>query len=143
VLEGKGDLWDFQVDARVVTTNGFVKKNGACVMGRGCALEATRRYMGVEFTLGGLIKKSGNQVYQLTFDKPHLVSFPVKHNWWEKADVKLIEKSTKELVALTERSGWKNVVLPRPGCGNGQLNWEDVKGVLSSVLDDRFMCVTF
>ena len=36
----------------------------------------------------------------------------------------------------------KNVALPRPGCANGGLNWEDVKPHLERILDDRVTIVT-
>jgi hypothetical protein len=36
------------------------------------------------------------------------------------------------------------IYLPRPGCGNGRLNWEDVKKILSPILkSDRFHIVTY
>ncbi len=33
------------------------------------------------------------------------------------------------------------VYLVRPGCGNGQLKWEDVKPLIAPILDDRFIVV--
>jgi hypothetical protein len=36
------------------------------------------------------------------------------------------------------------VYLPRPGCGNGWLKWEDVKKILSPILKgDQFHIVTY
>lgn len=46
------NLWEVEADLRVVTTNGAVRRDGACVMGRGCAREAKERYPGVEYRLG-------------------------------------------------------------------------------------------
>ena len=37
-----GNLWTYPADIRVITTNGTVKNDGTCVMGRGCAAEAKR-----------------------------------------------------------------------------------------------------
>ena len=39
--------------------------------------------------------------------------------------------------------GWSKVLIPRPGCGYGELNWQDIKPLLESILDDRFISVTF
>jgi len=68
----------------------------------------------------------------------------VKHHWRERADLILIERSARELVDfvtdLWER-GPATICLVRPGCGNGGLDWKDVRPVLAPLLDDRFMVV--
>ena len=38
-----GDLWEFD-GIIAITTNGFVKRDGTCVMGRGCARQAAVRF---------------------------------------------------------------------------------------------------
>jgi O-acetyl-ADP-ribose deacetylase (regulator of RNase III) len=70
-----------------------------------------------------------------------LVVFPVKHEWMELADLALIQQSAYELIALADRLEWRRVVLPRPGCGNGGLTWDQVQPLLWD-LDDRFVVVT-
>ena len=67
MLEVKGNLWTFEYPntspdsyVRCITTNGFVKKNGEAVMGRGCAKEACERYPGLAKQLGEKIIKKGN-----------------------------------------------------------------------------------
>lgn len=72
-----------------------------------------------------------------------IVFFPVKHHWREQADIELIKRSCVELMELTERQGWETVVLPRPGSGNGRLQWEYVKANIESLLDDRIHVITF
>lgn len=143
MLEATGNLWTYPADIRVITTNGTVKKNGECVMGRGCAAEAKTKYSTLAYELGCLIKAHGNHVHQLSNEM--LFSFPVKHNWYEKADLALIERSMWELVEVLNNRGMDqlNVVMPRPGCGNGGLKWSDVKPILESALDDRFTVITF
>lgn len=145
MVEVTGNLWDYPADIRVITTNGTVKKNGECVMGRGCASEAKKHHPGIARALGRMLEQHGNHVFQLAQGGGTLFSFPVKHNWFEKADCRLILRSAKELVAVLSNRGMEtwSVVLPRPGCGNGQLKWEDVKPVLAPILDDRFHVITF
>lgn len=144
VIEVTGDLWDYPADIRCITTNGFVKKNGECVMGRGCAFEAKTRWPELPRQLGNILKINGNVVSFLRdFPDNPLLSFPVKHNWWERADIALIEKSARDLRTLIDGLGANVVVLPRPGCGNGQLNWDDVRPILAPILDDRFHVITF
>ncbi len=141
MLEATGDLWTYPADMRCITTNGFVKLNGHAVMGRGCAREAAQKWPELPKELGTVLMAKGNKVR--IYEPAPLVTFPVKHAWFEKADPDLIVKSAKELVALTDLEGWKSVVIPRPGCGNGQLKWEDVKPLLEPILDDRFTIITF
>lgn len=75
-----------------VTTNGFVDRAGANVMGKGTAGEAKRRWPGIEKILGRLIQEKGNHVHLLTEKQGdilvlrdsgrhmpyHVVSFPTK-----------------------------------------------------------------
>jgi len=134
-----GELFD-QPGVLCITTNGFIKKDGSCVMGRGCARQAKELYSGIEYELGRLIRENGNHVQVI---QDGIVAFPVKHNWWEEADLELIEQSCEELVDLADTHGWDRVTLPRPGCGNGKLDWDVVKLIVSEYLDDRFYVITF
>jgi O-acetyl-ADP-ribose deacetylase (regulator of RNase III) len=137
--EAKGDLWTYPADVRVITTNGSVRKDGAAVMGGGVALQAKWKYHGIERDLGTALAMSGNQVHWLN---EKIVSFPVKHQWFdEKADIDLIKRSARQLVGLTNMTNWQTIAMPRPGCGNGGLDWEDVKPIIESILDDRFVVI--
>lgn len=147
----KVNLWDCDAPHVLlcITTNGYVKGNGEAVMGRGCALQAKTRYPDLPELLGANIKLTGNitRIFEpgVTPDlKGQLCSFPVKENWWEEADLELIEKSAKDLVGLTNYFGFARVYLPRPGCGNGKLDWDtQVRPILEPLLDDRFIIVDF
>lgn len=63
--------------------------------------------------------------------------------WAVKADINLIRESARELAHLTSMMNWQKVILPRPGCGAGELDWADVLPVLQDILDDRFYATTF
>ncbi len=123
------DLWECP-GTKVITTNGTLKGNGTCVMGRGVALQAVRKYPGVEYALGGMIKELGNHVFRL---RPGLYSFPVKTNWWDAADLGLIAQSRDELLLL---AGGEKLYIPRPGCGAGGLSWEVVRPLMLTCPDD-------
>jgi len=134
-------------DAICVTTNGVVKKNGKAVMGAGNALQARNTFKGLALDLGRLIKKNGNIVQIIRFAIIHgkkipIVSFPVKYNWWEKADLELIRKSLIQLLVEIKFNQWKKVILPRPGCMNGKLSWlTEVKPLLELFADDRIYVI--
>ena len=147
MIEVTGNLWTYPADVRVITTNGTVKKNGEAVMGRGCALEAKQRHPTFPLYLGKQIRECGNVVLDCGFwgeGQVRLVTFPTKHNWYERSDLNLIRTSAIDLHQLVEMSyDWDTIVMPRPGCGNGGLRWENVKPVLAPILDDRFHVITF
>jgi hypothetical protein len=144
--EASGNIWDMNGDALCITTNGYIKKDGTNVMGRGIAKEATKRYPGVEKVYGEQLTHYGLKVSTLVIDYvrgQRIVAFPVKHNWFEKADVALIAKSAKQLMEYADRNDLYNILLPRPGCGNGGLDWFTVKNIIEPILDDRVIAVTF
>ena len=63
--------------------------------------------------------------------------------WAAKARMSIILDSATKLVNLINALGYENVILPRPGCGAGELDWDLVGPRLHRVLDDRFSCITF
>ena len=72
----------------------------------------------------------------------HVFTMPTKNNWRDKSDSALIKRSAEELVKLCDENDIKRCFLPCPGCTNGQLDYQkDVKPILESVLDDRFIVV--
>lgn len=146
--EIRGDIFKLletnNFDGFCITTNGFVKSNGECVMGRGIALTCKQMFPNIARNLGSLIRMHGNHVHKLgMYNSSTIFSFPVKHNWWEAADIKLIERSCVELTQMLDKLHLESVLLPRPGCGNGRLNWNDVKPVIAKLLDDRVIVATF
>jgi len=143
MLEKTVDLWSTDADAIVITTNGTVKTNGKAVMGKGCALEAANKWPNLPELLGIAIRTSGNHVYGFRLGTVyHLITFPVKHAWYEKADIILIVRSVHELVKFVNAWQFKTVAMPRPGCGNGRLEWGVVHAAIEPLLDNRFTVVT-
>lgn len=125
-----------------ITTNGKVKANGECVMGRGIALQIKQKIPTFPGILGRKITQGGNHVYRFPFKSKStsaLYSFPVKHSWEQPADIELIKRSAKELMDALGPD--EIVILPRPGCGNGRLKWQNVEPVISPLLDDRVYIV--
>lgn len=139
MLEQQINLWDVKDGIICITTNGTVKKNGDAVMGRGCAKEAAIKHPFILRSLGNHIKSSGNHV---ALHSSIIITFPVKHNWWERADIELIKRSCKELVDLMQENSINKVYLPRPGTGSGKLNWEkDVKPFIKNLLPDSVIVI--
>ena len=86
--------------------------------------------------LGDHLKTNGNHVGQFNIANQlpqgsailsyNFFTFPVKHNWYEKADLELIERSAMELRAILQAKKCRTYI-PMVGCGNGGLDWVDVK----------------
>jgi len=173
------DMWealngDPTIDAFCITTNGFVKKNGCAVMGRGIAKQAKERFHGIEYSLGRLLLKGVRTQIIPHIDNfyqhPPIISLPVKPafgicnadksnvvphmrksqreylkvpGWAMVADLDLIARSLNELVSLCDRHSLENIILPRPGCGAGELSFDKVKPLVDEILDDRFTVCTY
>jgi hypothetical protein len=143
--EAYGNLWDFRDQGFwiCVTTNGDVNRHGFAVMGKGVAAQAKTRMPELPAKLALRIKALGNHVHR--FDTFRVFSFPVKHHWSQKADLGLIQRSCDELMARLDRQNAvsiKRLYLPRPGCGNGGLDWHHVRDAIYERLDDRVIVIT-
>lgn len=142
--EERGDLFEYPCDALVVPINWRTNRNGDAIMGAGVALAAKKRWPHLQRVLGDQIRRSP--------DAPHvpiyamgdywMVCLPTKHDWRDPSDVKLIEAGVTALIDQAGGFGWRTIVLPRLGCGLGQLDWEvQVRPLLADLLDDRFVVV--
>lgn len=140
--EYQGDIWQFRQpgDWVCVTTNTEIKKNGQLVMGKGIAFEAAKRYPMLASALAFRQRQFGYQIEVIdNLDINKIISFPTKIFWRSKSDINLILRSTIQLVdAATRIKG--RILLPRPGCSNGGLEWLEVKPLLENYLtDNRFI----
>ena len=125
-----------------VLTNGIVNRRGEAVMGRGIALEAKTRFPELPRKLGIVINAYGNKVFQFT--QHFLFTFPTKHHYREVSSPELIQRSAVQLRELVMGLPPDTpVVLPRPGCGYGGLDYEtEVKPILEEVdLPDNIVII--
>lgn len=140
-------------DAICFTSNGVIKKNGSLVMGAGVAKAFRDRFDGIDAEAGKCVKTFGNICQRVAFhiwrdddgtpQKVALIAFPTKHHWRNPSDIKLIEKSVDELIALADDNNWNSIYIPAPGVSHGGLDWKtEVRPLLEKKLDDRFI-ITF
>ena len=155
MIEITGDIWGYyDVGCNIcITTNGFVKKNGWAVMGRGIALQAKKRFPNIDIRYGNMLggpTSTGNPNTFMFVEEiaPRIFSFPVKRDWgicspgnvvshmtstykigdivpgWAlKAEVEIIKESLLLLSIQHFNKRFDEIILPRPGCGAGELNW--------------------
>ena len=130
-------------DAVCVTTNWDIRFDGKAVMGRGIALQAKNLCPGIDLKLASYLKEYGNRpfnlgLYNIKGKAIRIFSYPTKYSWKSPSDMTLICKSAELLVPMADKFKPNNILLPPVGCGNGKLQWKDVRNWLSLILDDRF-----
>lgn len=138
--EIRDDIWNYYEKSWIVIpVNGDVK-DGRAVMDKGLALQANERIEYLDKTLGYYIQNSGNKPVFLMGEK--IIAFPVSDHWNLKANLHLIEESAKSIVETLNKDFEGEdikIYIPKVGCGEGGLNWKDVKPILKKYLDDRFV----
>jgi len=144
MIRDKGNMFDL-VDqganrALLVTTNSYIRKDGALVMGRGAAKTAAQRWPGLPYALGkrithleeyniGLLTQTNGELLTLG-------AFQVKFHFADQADLELIARSARELASLARtRQDWR-FDMNYPGIGNGHLRFEDVDPLLQDLPDN-------
>jgi len=133
MLEVRGNIWTYPADYICITTNGDINKRGEAVMGRGVAYQAAKKHEWMAQYVAYSIKHYGNVVNRIA---GIYFLFPVKHHWHEQASLDLIRESTRQLKLYAEMEPDKIFVLPKPGCGNGQLQWHQVKPIVETLPDN-------
>jgi len=140
MIELKANLWDLLVDKNkipVITTNGSLAFNGSAVMGRGVAFEAAQKWPYLPEILGRRIKEEGNRVHIINPEMgTMLIAFPVKRQYFMRADLDLIATSTHELRQIAQIEPKVTFYLPRPGCGNGKRDWQEIKPIVECLPDN-------
>ncbi len=132
-----GDFWEYPARYKFITTNSIINKRGELVMGRGIALQFKQRFPNGALLAARAVEERGNTVsYLMEHDSVKYYTFPVMHHWREVADILLIDQSAKVFPAGATTNPDSIFLLPRPGCGNGQLIWENVKPILEFLPDN-------
>jgi len=66
----------------------------------------------------------------------YIVNFPTKKHWRHPSKMAYVEEGMQDLVEQMGRiSDARSIALPPLGCGNGKLNWSDVKPVMLRYLE--------
>ena len=63
-----------------------------------------------------------------------VLNFPTKEHWRQASKIEYIEKGLKEFLKCYESMRISSIAFPRIGCGNGELDWNDVKPLMESYL---------
>ena len=109
--------------------------NTAGVMGRGIALQFKQAYPAM-FRAYEAACRSGEVVIgkMHLFDRGGLagaprwiLNFPTKRHWRAASRIEDVQAGLDDLVATVQRLGIQSIAIPPLGCGNGGLDWRDVR----------------
>lgn len=70
------------------------------------------------------------------FGKRWIINFPTKKHWRHPSKMEWIREGLKDLVRVIRENGIKSVALPPLGCGNGGLDWSQVRCEIELALHD-------
>ena len=90
---------------------------------KACAAGEVRLGQVLAFDLGGL---AGGPRW--------ILNFPTKGHWRAQSRLADIEKGLVDLVAKVRRLGIKSIAVPPLGCGNGGLEWSEVRPCIEGAL---------
>ncbi|MBB2890809.1 type II toxin-antitoxin system antitoxin DNA ADP-ribosyl glycohydrolase DarG [Flexivirga oryzae] len=135
IREAEGNLLTADVDALVNTVN------TVGVMGKGIALQFKRAYPEM-YKAYARAAKAGEVVPGRMFvwhteamSGPSLIiNFPTKRHWRSPSRLEDIRDGLRALVHVVSEAGVESIALPPLGCGNGGLQWSEVRPLIVQAL---------
>lgn len=127
----QGDIFDSPAQVIVNTVN------TVGVMGKGLALSFKQRYPAMFERYKLMCDKKLLTVGKLMlfYEPDHwLLMFPTKENWRNPSKLEYIEKGLMKFVTTYADKGITSIAFPRLGCGNGELDWNDVRPLMERYL---------
>ena len=128
----KGNMFESGADCLINTVNceGY--------MGKGIAYQFKMRFPEnnksyVKACRSGRL--TVGKVHWYTEDGITIVNFPTKDKWREKSKIEYIENGMDSLIELLPELKVKRIAIPPLGCGNGGLNWRDVRGIIENKIE--------
>lgn len=107
------------------------------VMGKGVAAEFKRQYPSMFEQYRALCDRGALEPGKLWLWKDAdqwVLNFPTKIHWRNPSKLEWIEAGLQKFAAEFERRGITDISFPRLGCGNGNLDWNDVRPLMERYL---------
>jgi O-acetyl-ADP-ribose deacetylase (regulator of RNase III) len=126
----RGNLLEVQADALVNTVN----TEG--VMGKGIALQFKKAFPANydayrRECAAGHVRIGRMFVYELGALVPrYILNFPTKQSWRRPSKLEYVRAGLRDLVSEVRRLGIRSIAIPPLGCGNGGLEWSEVKPLI-------------
>lgn len=133
----QGNLLEADVEAVVNTVN------TVGIMGKGIALmfkdkfpenftTYARACENEEVRIGKMFVTENKQL----FGPKWIVNFPTKKHWRTRTRIEWIEAGLEDLVGVIREKNIHSIAVPPLGCGNGGLDWADVRRLIVDALGD-------
>jgi|HubBroStandDraft_1064217.scaffolds.fasta_scaffold00037_54 O-acetyl-ADP-ribose deacetylase (regulator of RNase III) len=125
------------LDSRAQTVTNTVNTVG--VMGKGLASAMKQRYPEMFKGYSRLCAEKKLHIGQLWLWKAPtrwILNFPTKKHWRNPSKLYYIEAGLQKFVSEYERRGIWEIAFPRLGCGNGNLDWGDVRPLMERYLSN-------
>jgi hypothetical protein len=141
MIRRQGDMFEEydRADLFCITTNSYVREDGALTMGAGAAkqLRIWMRPQPYAGRLGSFIKQACGHLgtYGLMEADGRIALFQTKTHWKEKAPLNLIAKSTLQLLKWTAKHPTATVYLNYPGIGCGGRDKNEVRPIVEELPD--------
>ncbi|HEY3448104.1 MAG TPA: macro domain-containing protein [Myxococcales bacterium] len=129
IERGQGNLLEAEVDALVNTVN------AEGVMGKGIALQFKKAFPD-NFSSYERACKAGEvvpgrmHVVRRIASPRFIINFPTKKHWRNPSKLEYVRDGLKDLVTQVRQLGIRSIAIPPLGCGNGGLDWTDVKPLI-------------
>jgi O-acetyl-ADP-ribose deacetylase (regulator of RNase III) len=66
------------------------------------------------------------------FNPKYIINFPTKRHWREKSIIEYVQTGLKALMPEVQQLRITSIAIPALGCGNGGLDWLEVKPLIES-----------
>ena len=130
ILHAEGDLLATDAEALVNTVN------TVGVMGKGIALQFKLAYPENYAAYEAACKREELQLGKMfvfrrgTTNPRIIINFPTKKHWKGKSKIEDILSGLKALIEVVRNERIQSIAVPPLGCGNGGLDWRDVKPLI-------------
>jgi O-acetyl-ADP-ribose deacetylase (regulator of RNase III) len=115
--------------------------NEVGVMGKGLALMFKKAFPDNFTTYETACKHGEVQVGHMFVTECHalagprwIINFPTKRHWRQPSEIAWVRDGLLDLHRIIEKRGIRSIALPALGCGNGGLEWDDVRPEIESAL---------
>jgi hypothetical protein len=158
-----GNIFDYIgiVDVICIPTNNYVNSDGENVMGKGIALQAKSHFPSLPKDIGTALKFGPTTYIVKDIKGTKIVTFPTKPQhcfvnrmksnivahvrkkynykdkvpgYYAKSNLSMIEQSAYAIEHLAKILNWRTIIIPKVGCGAGELDWEeDIKPLFKRI----------